>query len=172
MTPNVALVQTPVIDFNTFLTVSNQALGYDVSTAVNASLVNRTDAERFISCLAAMQDRKAKPGCSPRLLCHVSVSVMIAADDVDMFDILSVCQMPFICVDTRVRGVQLAVATGTLRDWRDAVKFGLSRECRNQNVRMGFNRIMGLFTAINVDLWKGCTSTPQPDGTLLLEDKR
>ena len=33
-----------------------------MSEAVDKSLIERSEPERFISCLAAMQDRKAKPG--------------------------------------------------------------------------------------------------------------
>ena len=167
MTPNVLLLQTPAIDFGTFLTVSRQALGYDVASAVDASPVDRTDAEKFLSCLAAMQDKKAKPGPAAHLLSHVSFSVLIAANDEDMLAILEILEMPFVAVNTSARGVQLAVATGTLARWCEAVKLG-----SRSKQRAAFNRIMGLFGAVGLNVWKDCETVTMPDGMLLLKDQR
>ena len=171
MTPNVVLIQTPITDFTTLLTVTKQALGYNVVASVDASPVQRTDAERFLSCLASMQDRDAKPGLAPHLLSHVSFSLLIAADDTDTLPILSVTEMPFVVVDTRVRGVQLAIVSGTLAAWHDAVKHGSSRYV-SASVRLAFNRIREVFIAANINVWKDCSVIRQTDGTLLLEDKR
>ena len=171
MTPSAALITTPVTDFNTLLTLCQQALGYSVSEAVDKSLIERSEPERFISCLAAMQDRKAKPGLAPHLLSHASFSVLVAANEETMLSMLEVSEMPFVVTNTVLRGVQLALISGTLNQWHTAVKLGSTCACQ-PDVRAGFNRIMDVFKAAGLDVWKECASRPLPDGTLLLEDKR
>jgi hypothetical protein len=171
MTPSAALIQSPVADFNTFLSLCQQALGYSVAESVDKSLIERSEPERFISCLAAMQDRNAKPGLAPHLLSHASFSVLVAADEETMLAILEVAEMPFVTTGTVLRGVQLAVISGTLAQWHTAVKLGSTNSCQ-PSVRAGFNRVMDVFKAAGLDVWKECASRALPDGTLLLEDKR
>jgi hypothetical protein len=171
MHPTLVLIQTPLPDLGTLLGICQQALGYSVSAALDASRRERSDAERFLSCLAAMQNESAKPGLAPHLLSHVTFSLLMAADEEDTIEVLSIAEMPFISVPTRSRGVQLTVMTGPLSRWKEAVKLGSIPSC-NTNVRCAFNRAMGVFVAAGIDVWKDCESRPLSDGTLLLEDKR
>ncbi len=171
MVPNAVLISSPSVDFGTLLGLSQQALGYNVAAAVDASAIERSDAERLLSCLAAMQRRDAKPGVAPHLLSHVSITVLVAADDEDMLEILSAVEMPFLVVDTIVRGVQLAVMTGTLTAWRDAVRRGTLRR-QHANVRACFSCIQGLLTTAGLNVWSECESAPPTDTTLLLENRR
>ena len=61
----------------------------------------------------------------PSLLTHASFSVYVAADDCDMLDILqSSAGMPFVMANTMANNVKIAVITGTLAQWRDAVTSG------------------------------------------------
>jgi len=140
MTPNFLLIQTPSPDFNKLLTLSQQALGYNAAEGIDASPIERSEAERFISCIAAMQERGSCPGFAPHLLSHVSFSALVAADEQDMLFIVEKGEMPFIVVETKVRGVQLAVISGTLAEWK----------------RMGntIPRIREVFVANNLDVWK------------------
>ena len=170
MIPNVLLIQTPSIDFSTFLGVSRQALDYSPSEIIDASPVERSEAERFLACLAALKDRNAT-GIA-QVLVHVTFSVLVAADDRDMLDILQIAAgMPFVVTDTMVRGVQLAVITGNLAQWRDAVKVGCTRDSEF-NIRACFNRLMDAFKAVGLDVWKECESHSLPDRTLYLTYKR
>jgi hypothetical protein len=90
-----------------------------------------------------------------------------------MLDILQVSAgMPFVVTDTLMRGVQLAVITGTLAQWRDAVKSGSSRNSEF-NVRACFNRVMALFKTAGLGgVWNDYESHAMPDRTFFLEDKR
>jgi hypothetical protein len=171
MVPTVALIQTSSPDLGTLLGICQQALGYSVAAAVDASSRRRTDAERFISCLAAMQNHAAKPGFAPHLLSHAIAGVLVAADEDDMAELLSLAEMPFVSVPTLAKGVQLAVITGTLSRWKEAVKLGSTR-IASTNARAAFNRIMAVLIAAGMDVWKECESKRLSDGTLLLEDKR
>jgi hypothetical protein len=140
MTPNFLLVQVPTPDFNKLLTVSQQALGYNAAEAVDSNPVIRTDAERFLSCLAAMQDQHAQPGFASHLLNHVAFSVLVAADERDMLAIVEIGQMPFVVVDTCARGVQLAVMSGTLAQWK--------------LVGERIPRVRDVFIEGGIDVWK------------------
>ncbi len=165
------MVQHPAIDFTKFLSVSREIFGYSISSASDASHKNLSDSERFLSCLAAMKDKNAPVSLSPHLLAHVSFSVLVATSERDLVDVLEYCSsMPFIVADTSIRGIQAAVITGTLSQWRTAV---LSGCCKNvePSVRFLFNKILSLFEAANLNVWGDCIHK-QDGNTLLLEDHR
>ncbi len=119
-----------------------------------------------------MRDERAPVGLPPHLLKHVSFSAFIGADERDMLEILQLSAMPFVVVETIARGVQAAVVTGTLDQWRDAVVSGCSRGVPSP-VRCCFNKLHGLFVAAGLNVWRDYTPQGTPDQTfLLLEDKR
>jgi hypothetical protein len=173
MNPSAILISQPSIDFRTFIGLSHQALGRSPAASSDACGRELSDAERFLSCLAALRDKRAPVGLSPHLLRHVSFSAFIAADERDMLDILQLCAgLPFVAVETIVRGVQAAVVTGTLSQWRDAVASGCAKGVPTP-VRHCFNKLHGLFTAAGLNVWGDYTPRNAPDQTyLLLEDKR
>lgn len=168
MIPNAALITKPAINFETFLGLSEQALGYSPSRAVDSSPINHSDIEKYLSCLATLCGEQI---ILPNLMTHVSFSIIVLADDRDMLDILRLANMSFVVADTRVRGVQLAVISGTLQQWKDAVKSGSSRGVEF-NVRTLFNRVMSAFQDVGIDVWKDFNCRPVNDNTFLLEDKR
>ena len=171
MIPNAVLIQQPAIDFSTFLSVTSQALGYSPSTNVDGSHRRLHDVEKFTSCLAAIKDEQAPVGLPPYLMAHVSFSLLVMADDDDMQDALEYCAgMPFVRADTLMRGVSVAVITGTLSQWRDAVISGCGH-CSQPSVRILFNRILNLFESVNLNVWKDC-DRKQTGDTFLLEDHR
>jgi hypothetical protein len=171
MIPNAVLIQQPSVDFTTFLGVATQVLGYSPSEQVDANQRQLHEAEKFMSCLAAMKDASAKVGLSPHLLAHVSFSVLITADERDMQDILEYCSgMPFVIADTVARSVQVSVVTGTLAQWRSAVISGCQPTVE-PTVRMLFNRIVSLFESVNLNVWMDCERKSEGP-TFLLEDHR
>ncbi|MHC4371826.1 MAG: hypothetical protein ACYSW8_29800 [Planctomycetota bacterium] len=165
------LIQQPAIDFATFLSMTTQALGYSPGAAADANMRLLHDAEKFMSCLAAMKDERAPVGLSPHLLTHVSFSVLVIADERDMQDVLEYCSgMPFVITDTVARSIQAAVITGTLDNWRTAVISGCHHNVVPP-VRALFNRILSLFEQVNLNVWKDC-DRKQEGQTFLLEDHR
>jgi len=173
MMPSVVLISVPSIDFRTFIGLSHKVLGRSPAASSDACRRELSDAERFLSCLAALRDERAPAGLSPRLLSHVSFSALVGADERDMLDILQCCAgCPFVVVETVVRGVQAAVVTGTLSQWRDAVVSGCSKGIES-SVRHCFNKLHGLFIAAGLNVWGDFQTRQAPDQTfLLLEDKR
>ena len=166
MIPNALLIQTPSIDFDTFLGLSQQALGYSPSEEVDASPLEHSETERFVRCLASLRKQEV----TPNLMAHVSFSILVAADDRDMVDILSF-GMPYVLTNTVVRGTQLAVITGTLAQWRDAVVCG-SMQAWEFNVRAFFNRVKQTFESAGIDAWKDYETHTRSDKTLYLTHKR
>ena len=173
MQPEAILINRPAIDFGVFLGVSSKVLGYSPGTAADQSHRDLCDAERFLSCLAALRDQSAPPGMPPKLLTHVSFSAIIVADERDMLDMLECAAgMPFVVAETLARGVQAAVVSGTLAQWRDAVKSGSSAGVE-PSVRRCFNKLHGLFCGEGLNVWTDFRTREAPDRmTFLLEDKR
>jgi len=171
--PSVILISKPSVDFHIFIGLSHRALGRSPAAPSDACRRPLSEAERFLSCLAALRDEHAPVGLSPHLLTHVSFSALIGADDRDMLAILELCAtMPFVAVETIVRAVQVAVVTGTLAQWKEAVASGCSKGVSTP-VRHCFNKLHGLFVAAGLDVWRDFASRIIPDQTfLLLEDKR
>lgn len=166
------LIQRPAIDFTTFLGLSHKMFGYSPASAADRNRRELHDVERFLSCLAALQDPDALVGLSPHLLTHVSFSVLLATNERDLLDVLEYCSgMPFVAADTVVRGFQAAVVTGTLAQWRNAIISGCQSEVEG-SVRALFNKILSIFEAANLNVWTDCARRPSNDNTLLLEDKR
>lgn len=169
MFPEAVLITQPAIDFNTLMAISHKALGYSIAAASDASKRQQNNAERFLSCLAALRDESAQPGLSPNLLSHVSFSAIVAATDLDTIEILECASgMPFVSTETVARGVQLTVVTGTLAQWRDAVVSGTRR---GGPVQALYCQIMGQFEAHNLNVWTDFNKR-WSDNVFLLEDKR
>lgn len=171
MIPECVLIQQPNVDFGAFLGISRDALGYSPAAASDASAKQQSDAERFLSCLAAMQDEKARAGLLPSLLSHVSFSALIIADERDALGIFQASGgMPFVVTETVRRGLLLAVMTGTLAQWRDAVKTG-SHPSQEQNIRACYSKLLLLFEQSGLNVWQDFVRKTTPDRLLYLEHK-
>lgn len=169
MQADVVLIQSPAIDFSLFLGLSHKVLGFSPAESADASRRNLSDTERFLSCLASL--RKPTASLPKQLLAHVSFSAMIVANDADMSDILEIANMPFVTADTLARGVKLAVVTGKLSEWRNAVVNGSAADVE-PTVRLMFNKLFALFSQQGLAaLWSECNAKPAQVG-FYLEDKR
>ncbi len=121
MRPDAMLVQSPQIDFQTLLGLSQKVFDRHLGEATDGCRRQISASERYLSLLAAMRDPKAPVGLARHLLAHVTFSVFVGADQDDMLDILERCPgMPAVVAETTVRGVQAALITGTLAQWRQA----------------------------------------------------
>ncbi len=169
--PDCVLVQQPTIDFGTFLGVSRDALGYNPADSSDASHRDLCDAERWVSCLAAMIDQKAKAGLMPTLLSHVQFSVLVVVDERDALSVFQVAAgMPFVVTETVQRGTMLAVLTGTLSQWRDAVKTGTDTE-NNISVRTFYAKVLLRFEEAGLgNVWQDF-SRKTSGGLICLEHK-
>lgn len=173
MLPSVVLIVKPAVDFDAFISISHQLLGYNPASAVDQSRAGHCDIERFISCLAALRDTNAPAGLAPNLLSFAHFGFLIAADERDLIDIIECAAgIPLVCADTVSRGVIEAVFVGSLTQWRDAVKTGTNPTLEH-NVRTCFCQIMDAFGRIGLGkVWNDCQVKPMGDKTFFLEDKR
>lgn len=172
MKPSVVIIHEPAIDFATLLGVAQQALGYSPGAKADQVRRDMPDGERFISILSAFHDAAAPAGLTPNLLSHISYSVLVVAEERDLIDIAEAASgISMVCADSVSRGVMLAVFTGTLAKWRDAVKTG-SVASAQYNVRSAFNDILRQFDERGLSVWKDQVAKPIADQTFLLEDKR
>jgi hypothetical protein len=166
------LITAPTIDFATLLGLTHQALGYNIAGVADASHRKMVDAEKFLSCLAAFKQEFGE--ITPNLLSHVSFSVLVIADERDLLDILErTSGMSFVRAETTVPNVNVAVVTGTLGQWRDAVTSG-TREVTPPTVRTCYSKILLLFDRAGLtSIWNDFERHTAPDRSgFLLEDKR
>lgn len=170
--PDCILVQQPAIDFGTFLGISREALGYSPADASDGSARELSDAERWLSCLAAMHDTQAAVGLVPTLLTHVMFSVLIVVDDRDALGVFSIgAGMPFVVAETVNRGTLLAVMSGTLSQWRDAVKTGTAIR-HETNVRAFYCKVLVRFEEAGLGhVWQDFERKATPDRLFYLENK-
>jgi hypothetical protein len=167
------LIQSPCVDFAKFLSVSHEMFGCSISASSDASQKQLNDTERFLNCLASMKDQNAPVTLPPHLLTHVSFSVLVATDERDMLDVLECCSsMAFTVADTLARGVQAAVISGTLSQWKTAVLSGCEYSTE-ASVRFLFNKVLAIFEAANLCVWQDFKrTTHRDDNTLYLEGPR
>ena len=172
MAASAVLIVQPNIDFTTFLSLAHKVLGYSPSANVDQSRLDHSDSERFLSCLAALRDPNAPAGITPNLLGHVSYTVLVLSDERDLIDILEAASgLPVVTSETLVRNVMLAILSGTLAQWRDAVVSG-SSAAAEYNVRATFCKIMALFEQAGLGkVWKDYQTKPLDDNTFFLEYK-
>jgi hypothetical protein len=76
-----------------------------------------------------------------------------------------------VIADTIDGQIQIGVVTGSLGQWRDAVKSG-SEPSAELAVRQCFNKVYLLFKAADLDVWTDFRAKSAPDQTFYLEDKR
>jgi len=167
------LITGPAIDFTTLMSVTYEALGYNIAGAADASHRKMVDAEKFLMCLAALKDESAET-ITAHLLSHVSFSVLVIADECDLLNILEMTSgMSFVRAETTVPNVNIVVVTGTLLHWKDAVVCG-TNEVAPPIVRTCYSRILSLFDRAGLtSVWRGYDRTTARDRSgLLLEDMR
>ncbi len=172
MLPNSTFVAKPDVSFPVLLQVCDEVLNHKVTSGVDSTPKKLSDTEKFLSILAALRDATAPAGLPPNLLTHVSFSVLTVADEADMMDILEACSgMPFTYSETKVRNILIAIVTGTMQQWRDAIVTGTKHSV--PTVRGGFNQLHDLFVQAGLcSIWSSYEQKPQDDGTYqLLEYK-
>ena len=169
MKPAAALIQGPAIDFHTFLGIAHQALGRSPAHRADGDSRVSNDALKFLACLSDCQGGPVLTA-SPHHLCHVTYSVVLAADERTLREILACADgMPVLMSDTVAPAVVLILLTGNLNQWRDAVVSGTSREppCRSY-----FCRIQQLFEEHGLGhIWRDYNKRETPDSFYVLEHK-
>lgn len=160
------LIFRPTIDFATLLNLTYQVLSRNIAGIADANHRKMADAEKFLSCLAAFKDQSAK--VTSNLLFHASFSVLLIADERDLLDILNMTLgMPFVRAETTTPGVNLAVLTGTLAQWKNAVAAGACAVAPPA-VRLCYSKIFLLFDCAGLtSIWDDFDRRSDHNGFLL-----
>lgn len=168
MTPRSIFIAQPAVAFDSLLMACSETLDYNVTNGIDSTEKKLSDSERFLSILAAIRDPEAPAGLPPNLLTHVSFSVLTISSDVDMMDVLEACSgMAFTYAETKFQGVLVAVITGTMQQWRDAIVTGTKHQ--QATIRIGFNQMHDLFVQVGLgSIWNDYEQKPQDDGTYTL----
>lgn len=123
----VILIQTPKIDFDSFLSMASQSLGFNPAVVADKSSKKMVDSERFIWILQSMKDIDTLR-VRDYFFEHINISAMFLSLTDDLLEIAEICVMPHISTTTLRRDVSLAVITGNLKQWREAMTIGCSKD--------------------------------------------
>ena len=150
MTPTALIIQRSVLDTQVFLGACIEMLGYSPARSPDAHKLE--EMAHSLSCLTAFKNRDATPGVkeSKNVFELFSIGCLIIADEQDMQDILEVAGLPFVFTETTARGIQAAVVSGTLRQWRTAILKGCDKNAA-QYVRICYDTIYLQFRSIGLD---------------------
>jgi len=120
-------------DLDTFLPIAREALGHGVSARADAhSICDEMHNQLAIAGLVGGGQEDVE-----RLY---FVAYLIAADERDMPEIIQVASMPHIATPSTTRGLTVAIISGSLPKWRDAVCRGCKTSV-SQGTRHVYNLI-------------------------------
>lgn len=171
MTPSIAIIIQPQFSQSLFLAACQKMLGYSPARAADAN--NLSGIPHLMAILSAFRNKDANPTVkqSKDIIDLLHFSCLIAAEDYDMLPILEVAAgMPFIFTNTLARGVQVAVVSGTLKQWRDVVLRGC-RDSQSTPIRACFDRLYLDFCQLGLTDLFGGIKKQNPDRTFYLEAK-
>ena len=168
MNPTAFIVQQTVLDTQTFLGACVEMLGYSPSKAADAQNLN--EFAHNVSCLNAFRDEGAAPGISKAKQIYdlMSIGVLVVADERDMIGILEVAGLPFVMTETKVRGIQAVIISGTLTEWSSIVPRGCSIDVTSQ-IRGCYDVIYLQFRSMGLASIFDKTQRILDDNTFLLE---
>jgi hypothetical protein len=112
----VQLIQRPEVDFAALLSLGQTALGRSLARKVDASPIECSDTERYLACLADL-----RPVDGDQLLMHAAATLLVVGHDLDLVEVVQASGLACLLADTKVRGVQLGIFTGSLLAWKECL---------------------------------------------------
>lgn len=176
MRPGVMLILLTKMDLSHFLPLSREMLGYSPAKAADGVTVPLQEMAHQLACVAAFKDEHAAPSVNTAIpyLNLFHAGFLFAADERDMIEILEIAAMPFTLVETLSRGIDAAIISGSLAQWRDAVKIACHPKTQlSSGARYAFNSIYKALCKIGLkDIFDDLQVSEQQDHTFLLENRR
>ena len=164
----VALVQFSSLDLKKLLPLSRQMLKRSISEPADS--VGANPPLNHMLCVAAINDPDIIPkaaSCVPYMnLFHAGF--VIAADERDIAEILSICGLPCVMVETVQRGIYTVFIAGTLAQWKSALLRGCVKSVTRET-RHTFNLIYSEFNKLGLAPLFEARKVEHPDHTFLLE---
>lgn len=178
MNPGVLLILLTNMDLLRFLPAARDVLGYSPAKAADSVTVPLQAVPHHIACMDSFKDENATPSIRSASHCLnlFHAGFFIVADERDMLEILEVAGMPFISTESLARGVDAAIISGSLVQWRDAVKRGCHPGLQSRlfrGTRHAFNSVYKILCDQGLkEMFNGLQVSEQSDQTFLLEGKR
>ena len=160
----VRLIMFSAFNLAEYLPIARQALGHGVSAKADAGAAS--DMAHNMMCVAGLIDGEATD------VDHLYYAAyLVACDQRDLYDVLSLSAMSQISVESKRRGIRAAILSGSLPEWKAAIQRGCSKGCESE-VRKVYNQIYKDLTTHGLGCILGmATERPQTDDTFLLEFK-
>lgn len=173
MNPGVAIIITPKLDLNTLLPLGRELLGYALAKAADGATLS--EIAHQLACISAFKDEYTPPTVRAAIpyLNLFHVGFFVAADERDMVEILETAGMPFTLKETLARGIDAAIISGSLAQWRDAVKLACHPKTQlSRGARYAFNVVYKILCKEGLkEIFNDLQVSEQQDHTFLLEER-
>lgn len=175
MVPDLVPIVVPVINWNEFLKVANDALGYSPVRIVDSCPRQLSDPARFVAVAASFQDRNVTNVVeslrdSLDLIQHLQFVFCVYSDTETMIQIRARTDLK-ITVTEAVDGERIAIVSGNLKEWYNATLV-CCQQRQPFNLRVLFDRFVLFFEQAGLgDIWWTHKKRSLPDHTFLLEHK-
>ncbi len=165
------LVAQTVANMSTLLTMGKQVLGHSISRGTDGHGLQKP-VQRFLSSLSEVVDESADANkllSSLGLLAdHYTYTFGLIVSDAVYADLILYRQLHIIGQNTTQRGFMFAIATSSLRGWRESIIDG-SCESVQSDVRDTFNELYKCLCDEGLTkMWSDYSKARHNDGTLLL----
>jgi hypothetical protein len=161
------MVQFSGVDLKKLLPLGRTALNRNLAAA--ADQAGHEPPLHHMLCISSIKTPAANTvNCIKPYLNMFHAGFMVAADERDFAEIMELCGMPCVMVESVQRGVNLAFIAGNLSQWRDAI----FRGCQNEvscEVREIFNKIYVGFRDVGLSAAFEFKSEVYEDATFTLK---
>lgn len=162
-------IAIPMIDWPKYLSIANQALGVSVSNSFDAAKIPTGPRAFAISLNELSQTEPALDIDSPSLR-HLSYTFLAVMLVDTYYELMETATLAFTSSESTRPGVRVAVISGTLGDWQQAVV--ACSNSSNPDVRKFADKAKSYFDSLGLgDMWKHYLKIKLPDKTLKLTSK-
>ena len=167
----VALVSFTNVNLKKLLPLGRQAFGRNL--AEQADLSGYEPPEHHMMCIAALKNKdKLSVAALTSYMSLFHAGFVFAVDERDSAEILEICSMPSVMVESQTRGVMVIYVAGLLTQWKEAILKGCKPEA-GREARRVFNLVYGEFKKLNLmELFGVAQVKNNTDQTFYLEYNR
>ena len=167
----VALVSFSSVNLPKFLPLGRQAFGRNLAEQADSS--GYEPPLHHMMCIAALKEKGTIR--TSQLTAYMNLfqaGIIFAIDERDAAEVLEICSMPSLMMESQARGIKVVYASGLLTQWQEAVLRGCSPDT-GREARQIFNSVYGEFKKVNLaELFKVNKIQSKTDQTFYLEHKK
>ena len=175
MNPKPVILARTTYDFDTLITMAKQALGYGINKTIDEKRLQK-ETQKFYAALSELhnEDYGHTSAMEGLILDFYSYTLGLVIEDhlyVDLLHHRSLTLLKNFEFGSIKRGYTFCVITGTLRDWRDAVIDGSTKESTHE-MRELMNSVYSLFANEGLlPLWSNYSKLNFDDTIVLIPQK-